>query len=396
MSQQMQQPFINTESTAKAEKQRTDMMRKGYMPDALTMFGDSIYVGDASVDELSPHDELVNVAKLLEGQRLKAEGKLDAVEALKVFSEDYKAKREVFDRVEKLREDYFMPAHRIAGASGPEAFTQYQDIQRIHDFIKVVSPMFTIEDYTAMHICNERTTQDLRVEYADQDKGLIRVQKDLGDNQKPEPVRLNYGKHQKDLFADGIAYEIGMRARKETRIDPLRDLIMQLPGAFKLAEEEKIIDVLKAMATTNTKDWTAVTGVTWTNDAVLDISSYENTVKLYGRPIIALASTALWSKYENNIGNPTNAVASDSTTQMKRVSFAKNRGIQEVWINDNLPANNAIIAAKNAFADFYHGPTIQTSYIERGVPGQNETRTMFRYNTIEVTKAAAAIRIVTP
>ena len=395
MSQAMQTISVNGKTTTEAAKNRADMVAKGYLPDALSMFGDTIYAGDAASMELSKGDALVNVANLLKAEQFKAEGKIDAVDALKVFSDDYKAKREIYDKIEKLRETYSMTPRSIAGASGPEAFTHYQDIQRIHDFIKIVGPMFTPEDYTAMHICTERTTQDLRVEYADHTK-LIRVQKDLGDEQTPLPVRLNYGKEKKDLYADGIAYSIGMRARKETRIDPLRDLIMQIPNAFKLAEEEKIIDELKKLAITNTSDWTAVTGVTWSNDAVLDISNGENSVKKYGRPVVMLSSTQLWSKYENNIGNPTNAVASDSTTQVKKVMFAKNRGIQEAWINDNLPTNQAVIAAKGSFADFYHGPTIQTSYIKRDIPGQDETRTMFRFNAVEITKAAAATRIATP
>ena len=394
MSQQ--QLALKPQGTSEASKNRDEMIRKGYLPDSLTLFGDTIYAGDAAADDLSDSDKLVNVANLVKAKQFKEDGKLDAADALKVFYDDYIAKREVFDKIEKLREEYHTPASRIAGASGPEAFTHYQDIQRIHDFIKVVSPMYTIEDYTAMHICNERSTQDLRIEYAEQTKGLITVEKDLGDYQKPVPIRLNYGKKQKDLFADGISYQIGMRARKETRIDPLKDLIMQLPGAFKRAEEEKIIEAVNTLGVTNTQDWTAVTGVTWSNDAVLDISAAENSIKKYGRPIVCITSTELWSKYENNIGNPTNAVASESTTQIKKVMFAKNRGIQEVWINDSLAANQAIFAAKNAFADFYHGPTIQTSYIERGEPGQTETRTMFRFNAVEITKAAAGHRIATP
>ena len=46
MSQQ--QLALKPQGTSEASKNRDEMIRKGYLPDSLTLFGDTIYAGDAA------------------------------------------------------------------------------------------------------------------------------------------------------------------------------------------------------------------------------------------------------------------------------------------------------------------------------------------------------------
>ena len=296
-----------------------------------------------------------------------------------VISGRFLSMYEDFERIEKEIEHSSMP-YTLLGAAG--STTSFEVVRRSTDLTDVVGLQYTNEDYTAHNVATKRHTNAVRFTRPRKTSSLNTVQREIGDDQEPEPERITLAEGTIDIFADAIQYVKSMRDEVDTTVSPASEFNKEIAGMFAKEKDDKITEKINIVTGINQGDWDAVTGSFYDVNAATQVQVQEDAVKGYGRPLVGLFADDAWRAYFENIRAPLTAEAASSTsTDMGGVKLPKNPNVT-AWVNSDLTAGTYVIVAKPSYMDLFLGPVIQTSFKNVRTSGQNEHRFWFDFNGI--------------
>lgn len=399
MSQLQQIAKVNSPETAALLSKLSG--RGGYDVSMLSFFDGKIYAGNVLENGPRRQDILVDVDKLNERRALGASGEADRAIRIDPFGETYKQALETWAKVERIHDETGVPVSRIVGAAAsgtPKIATEYELVRRVNYLSdEVRGPTYVMETFNAINGVKVVPTVDLNV------IGWARTAKlagqpEIGDEQIPDIVKNSFTSYFKDIYADSIRYELGMREKQQSAISLEEQVTQDIPGAMAKMKDDKIITLMNAVAdTTPTTDWDAVTGEHYTSDAAADIETVDNTLREYGGAYAVFMPRAIARAYRKNVG--TN-VSQNKDAISTPISMEKNRSFAlpmnehiTAYVHDGITAASAV-AVSRQWAILLQGPTIQVAYKNQFTPAQMEGRIYFDFNGVKEAVSAAAVQII--
>jgi hypothetical protein len=287
---------------------------------------------------------------------------------------------EKYERALPHLENAYEPYQRILGAAG--SVTAFETVRRAEDLTDVVGLQYTLEDYTAMNVANVRNVNKVRFTRPRKTSSLMTVQREIGDDDEPEPDRQTFTEGTIDIFADATQQVVSMRDNIDTTFNTAAEHVKEIAGMFASEKDAKIVEKINAVTGTNQGDWDAVTGSFYDVNAATQVQVQEDAVKGYGRPLVGLFADDAWKGYMDNIRAPLTADKATSTsTQLGGIRLPKNPNVI-AWVNSSLTAGTYAVISKPSYIDLFKAMTIQTSFKNVKTPGQTEHRFWFDFNGV--------------
>ena len=379
---------ITPQSSVSAENTETQYQNSSsWSPSAITMFNGKVYDTDGrawlndgrvempSENFLFDYDAIQRQGNSIVG----ASGKDQSVKE-HLISSRYLQMSETYEKAKPILAESHSSYQRVLGAAG--SVTAYETVRRAEDLVDVVGQQYTLEDYTAMNVANVRNVSKVRFTRPRKTSSLVTVQREIGDDQEPEPERQVFTEGTVDIFADAVQHVASMRDNVDTTFNITAEFNKEIAGMFAAEKDAKVIEKINAVTGTNQGDWDAVSGSFYTVNAATQVQVQEDAVKSYGRPLVALFADDAWRGYMDNIRAPLTAEAAGSTSiDLGGIRLPKNPSVT-AWVNSDMTAGTYAVIAKPSYIDLFKAMTVQTSFKNVRTPGQADHRFWFDFNGV--------------
>ena len=374
----------STQST-KAQNLEEKYNLSGRDKHTTTVIDGKIYLGDGRYTSLTSSDLLVDTSSY-DAEKLN--------EASKMYTDKFLTMYDTYEKIHETSEKSGMSPQQIAGAAGPQSVSNYDTVRSVAPLIgDVVGQQRILEEYNAVMIADQVPVSNTRGEYVKKTSSLLTVQKEIGYEQIPDPVRQAFIIGEKEIFADGVSW-VSRFNDKDHKLDIAGEFQKELPGMFAQAKEDKVIALVNAITGTNQGNWKATSGNFYSVDAAEQIQVAEDAVGGYGGEKAMLINSDAYRGYLNNIGSAFDGKLGNSSladASQRSGMLMKNPSVK-YFINDNLTAGSYVLAKVKNFMKYLQGMTIQSSFKETRTAGASEQKFWFDFNGFEVTEDSAAYR----
>ena len=268
----MNQILSNNSTHAQSEESKY-YNSSSYEPASLTFINGKVYDVDARLCTNSDGRMIMPKESFLfdydkiqkQGQNILGASGKDTNPREDVISGRYLSMYEDFERIERELEHTSLPYYSVVGAAG--SVTSFETVRRATDLTDVVGLQYTLEDYTAHKVANIRNVNKVRFTRPRKTSALNTVQREIGDDQEPEPERITLAEGTIDIYADAMQYVKSMRDEIDTTVSPAAEFNREIAGMFAKEKDDKIIEKINALSGSNDGDWDAVSGSFYTVNA---------------------------------------------------------------------------------------------------------------------------------
>lgn len=292
--------------------------------------------------------------------------------------------------------------HRALGAAGNGNDVLYQTayelVRRVNYLRFEARRSFYTPSFQLRNLCNIQSVPNFNYLGFAQPK-LMRGQKHISDQAKPDPQTPTFTKYQVELFADSFRWQTTMRERVDSFVELGQSIQRQVVGIFEEMMNERIQTFLDGATIPSV----AVRGGSWSAyatggfhhsaDAVAAFEDAEIDLETFEGPMNTVMNRACHRLFARNIQG-INVESPRSTAATNERSGTLASVPMMTYYIDNHVRNYFMVAKRDHFLKLLDGVKLDFSYRDQMTAGNMEGKVRFEYNNIVPMLTSAAKKYI--